>query len=119
MALILVRADSKGKILNSLADMERHAGLKINGSPRVIETKIADKTAQSILKQKLKFSSFQSVLVRVEGDTTRSIMQIRKIHPPAHLVVISEEYSEYSALENLFKKLPYFKGYYSHKKQKN
>ncbi|HMK53989.1 MAG TPA: DUF356 domain-containing protein [Methanobacteriaceae archaeon] len=117
MALVLIRAENKGKILNSLADMERHAGLKINGSPRIIEPKVADKVAQRIMNQRLKFNSTESVMVRLEGDTTKSIMQIRKIHPPAHLVVISEEYAEYRALEDSFKKLPHFKGYYSHKKQ--
>ncbi|MEN6328999.1 MAG: DUF356 domain-containing protein [Methanobacteriaceae archaeon] len=119
MSLIMIRADSKDKILNSLADMERHAKLKINGSPRTIEPKIADKTAKSIMKQDLKFKSSQSVLVRVEGNTTKSIVQIRKIHPPAHLMVISEEYPEYKALKSKFQNLPHFKGYYSHKKQKN
>lgn len=117
MSLIMIRADSKDKILNSLADMERHARLKINRTPRIIQPKIADETAKRIMKQNLKFKSSQSVLVMVEGDTTQSIVQIRKIHPPAHLIVISEEYPEYNALEAEFKNLPYFKGYYSHKKR--
>jgi uncharacterized protein len=115
MSLIMIRADNKDKILNSLADMERHARLKILGQPRIIESKIADETAKRIMKQNLKFKSSQSVLVKVEGDTTRSIMQIRKIHPPAHLIVISEEYPEYAAMASKFENLPYFKGYYSHK----
>ena len=119
MSLIMIRADSKAKILNSLADMERHARLKINGTPRIIESKIADETAKRIMKQNLKFKSSHSVLVRVEGDTTRSIVQIRKIHPPAHLMVISEEYPEYDDMESKFQNLPYFKGYYSHKPRKN
>jgi hypothetical protein len=115
----MIRADSKDKILNSLADIERHAQLKINGAPRILEPKIADETAKKIMKQNLKFKSSQAVLVRVEGDTTRSIIQIRKIHPPAHLVVISEEYPEYEAMKSKFQNLPHFKGYYSHKSHKN
>ena len=116
MSLIMIRADSKDKILNSLADLERHAGLKIHGPPRVVEPKTADKAAKSIMKKNLKFKSFQSVLVKVEENTTRSILQIRKIHPPAHIMVISEEYPEYEAMESKFQNLPYFKGYYSLKK---
>jgi hypothetical protein len=114
----MIRADSKDKILNSLADMERHAGLKINGTPRIIDPKVADKFAERIMKENLKFKSSQSVLVKVEGDTTRSIVQIRKIHPPAHLIVISEEYPEYDNMDSKFQSLPYFKGYYSHKSRK-
>lgn len=117
MSLIMVRADSRDKILNSLADIERHAKLKIKGNPRIIQSKMADETAKRIMNQNLKFKSSHSVLVLVESDTTQSIVQIRKIHPPAHLIVISEEYPEYNALEAEFKNLPYFKGYYSHKKR--
>ena len=54
MALILIRADKQKKILNALADLERHAKLKINGKPRLISTELADKVIQGIIKQKLK-----------------------------------------------------------------
>jgi len=53
--------------------------------------------------------------VLVEEDTTKSIMQVRKIHPPAHLVVISDEYEDYSNLKKSFRELVPFKGYYSRK----
>ncbi|HNS25287.1 MAG: DUF356 domain-containing protein [Euryarchaeota archaeon] len=119
MSLIMVRADSRDKILNSLADIERHAKLKIKGNPRIIQSKMADETAKRIMNQNLKFKSSHSVLVLVESDTTQSIVQIRKIHPPAHLMVISEEYPEYAAMNSEFQNLPHFKGYYSHKKRHN
>jgi uncharacterized protein len=115
MALILIRADNKKKILNTLADVERHANLKIQGTPRILPTKLADKVIERILKQKLKTSSKWAVMVRVEEDTTKSIMQIKSIHPPGHLVVLSEEYDDYSNIKEIFKELPLLKGYYSHK----
>ena len=31
MALILIRAEDQGKLLNTIADIERHAGLKVAG----------------------------------------------------------------------------------------
>jgi len=120
MALILIRAEDQGKLLNTIADIERHAGLKVAGKPRIIDPKIADEIAENILKQQLRSKSYIAVLVRVEDDTTKSIVQIRKIHPPAHVIVISEEYSQFEALLKTFHELTYLKGYYSHKnKQKN
>lgn len=116
MALILIRADQEKKILNALADLERHAKLKITGKPRILDAKIADSVLQGILKGNLRSKTKWAVLVKVQEDTTKSIMQIREIHPPAHVVVVSQEYKSYQELENIFYKLKPLKGYYSPKK---
>lgn len=118
MTLILIRAENQTKILNSLADIERHAGLKINGTPKIIDTTLADKYAKSILNARLRSKSKIAVLVSVQEDTTRSILQIKKIHPPAHILVISKEYPQWEKLKKIFSTLPPLKGYYSAKKQK-
>ncbi len=118
MTMILIRAENQTKILNSLADIERHAGLKITGTPKIIDTELADKYAMSILNAKLRSKSKIAVLVSVQEDTTRSILQIRKIHPPAHIVVISKEYPQWEKVKKIFNTLPPLKGYYSAKKQK-
>jgi hypothetical protein len=46
-------------------------------------------------------------------------MAIRKTHPPAHIIVVSEEYPEFKVLNDTFYKLKEFEGYYSSKKSKN
>lgn len=117
MALILIRADQEKKILNALADLERHAKLKITGKPRMLPVRDADRVLEGILKGKLKSKTKWAVLVNVEEDTTKSIMQIKQIHPPAHIVVISPEYESYSELNKIFYGLKPFRGYYSFKKQ--
>ena len=116
MALILIKADQEKKILNALADLERHAKLKITGKPRILKTKYADKVLESILKGKIRSETKWAVLVKVEEETTKSIMQIRKIHPPAHIVVISPEYASYKELNKIYFSLKPFRGYYSFKK---
>jgi uncharacterized protein len=113
MALILIRANDQKKLLNALADLERHAKLKITGKPRIVSTKFADEVVQKIIKQELRSKSKKAVMVKVEEDTTKSIMQIKEIHPPAHLVVLSDEYKDYREMERVFKDSPPLKGYYS------
>ena len=115
MALILIRADSQGKLLNALADIERHANLKIAGKPRIVDPEIANKIAKGILKQNLRTKCEISALINVLENTTKSIMHIKKIHPPAHIVVISNEYGEYEEIKQMYSILPVLKGYYSHK----
>ena len=116
MALILIRANNQKKLLNALADIERHAKLKIAGKPRIINPKNADELAKEILNQKIRVNSEIAVLVKVLEDNTKSIMQIKNIHPPAHLVVISDEYKSFEKIKKIYENSPSFKGYYSHKK---
>ena len=100
MALILVRAMNKKKALNGLADIERHAKLSIIGKPRKVSLKSVHDVTKRVLKQE---------------PTTTSIMNLRKIHPPVHVIVISEEYPEYEDLNKEFSKSKIFDGYYSSK----
>ena len=116
MALILLRADNKKKLLNALADLERHANLKIKGKPRLVDNKMADKIVSSILGV-LKRKSSVAVAVNVEEDDTTSILRIKRIHPPAHVIVVSEEYPENKFLGELIREAPIFRGYYSHKRE--
>ena len=55
------------------------------------------------------------VVRRVKEDTTLSIIQVKKIHPPAHVVVVSHEYGAYSKLEYVLNNAQDFQGYHSHK----
>jgi len=116
LSLILIRAINKKKALNALADIERHAKLSIDGKPRVIDVEDVEDITRRILKQKPKSDIKLAILVRTSESTTKSIMSIKKIHPPAHLIVISEEYPEYEGLNKKFSTLKVFQGYYSMKK---
>jgi len=116
LSLILIRAVNKKKALNALADIERHAKLTIDGKPRVIDVDDIEDVTRRVLKQKPKADIKLAILVKAQESTTKSIMNIRKIHPPAHIIVVSEEYPEYEKLYKQFSTLKVFQGYYSMKK---
>ena len=115
MALILIRGESNSKLLNAIADMERHGNLNLVTKPKIIDSDFADSLVEGILNSKLRTKSNVATAFLVKEDTTLSIMQIKKIHPPAHVVVVSDEYKYYDKLESLLKTAPNFKGYHSHK----
>ena len=115
MALILIRGESNAKLLTTISDLEHHANLNLVSTPKVIDPYFADSLVEGILNSKLRTKSNVATAFFVKEDTTLSILQIKKIHPPAHVVVVSDEYSEYDKLENLLKDAPTFQGYHSHK----
>lgn len=119
MALILIRAMNKKKALNCLADLERHAKLTIVGKPKSISLEKIFDVTKRVIKQNPRNDIKLAILVKVEEDTTDSILKIRKIHPPAHVIVVSEEYPEYNKLLEDYNKSKVFDGYYSSKNKKD
>ena len=117
MALILIRGENNSKILNAIADVERHANLTLVTKPKIIDAKYADKIVENILKAPLRTKSNVATAFRVKEDTATAIVQVKKIHPPAHIVVISNDYDDYKELNKTLNDARIFKGYYSGKKQ--
>ena len=118
MALILIRGDNNSKLLNAIADIERHAQLHLIKDPQKIDGEFADSIVESILNAPLRNKSKVATAFFVREDITLAIMQIKKIHPPAHVVVVSDEYKEYRSLNKKLDDAPIFRGYYSNKAQK-
>lgn len=115
MALILVRGENNSKVLSAISDIERHGNLNLITKPKVIDASFADSLVESILNSKLKTKSNIAVAFFVKEDATLSIIQVKKIHPPAHIVVVSEEYDAYNKLYDLLDTAKAFDGYRSHK----
>ncbi len=115
MALILVRGENNSKLLSAISDIEKHGNLNLDTKPKVVDANFADSLVESILNSKLKTKSNVATAFFVKEDTTLSILQVKKIHPPAHVVVVSDEYDGYSKLENLLENAPDFQGYCSNK----
>ncbi len=115
MALILVRGENNPKLISAISDMERHGNLNLISKPKVIDADFADSLVEDILNSKLRTKSNAATAFFVKEDTTLSIMQIKKIHPPAHVVVVSDEYNGYEELKNLLETAEPFQGYHSHK----
>ena len=113
MALILVRGENNSKLLNAISDMERHGNLNLATNPKVVDAGFADSLVESILNSKLRTKSNVATAFFVKEDTTLSIIQIKKIHPPAHVVVVSDEYEGYDQLKNILETAPNFQGYHS------
>jgi hypothetical protein len=111
MALILIRGENNSKLLNAIADMERHGNLSLVSKPKIINADFADSLVEDILNSKLRTKSSVATAFFVKEDTTLSILQIKKIHPPAHVVVVSDEYQAYNKLQDVLDEADILSGY--------
>ena len=115
MALILIRGENNSKLLNAIVDIENHGNLNLESKPKIIDPSFADSLVEGILNSKLRTKSNVATAFFVREDTTLSILQVKKIHPPAHVVVVSDEYDGYSKLIDLLDESEPFQKYRSHK----
>ena len=115
MALILIRGENNSKLLSAISDMERHGNLNLTTRPKMIDASFADSLVEDILNSKLKTHSNVATAFFVKEDITLSILQVKKIHPPAHVVVVSDEYAAYSKLEYAMNNAEEFSAYHSNK----
>ena len=77
MALVLIRGENNSKILNAIADVERHAKLNLVTKPKKIDSKYADEVVEHILKAPLRTKSNVATVFRVKEDTPTAIVQIK------------------------------------------
>ena len=115
MALILIRGENKSKLLSAISDMERHGNLTLSSKPKVISAEFADSLVEQILKSKLRTKSNVATAFFVKEDTTLSILKIKQIHPPAHIVVVSPEYKGHDELKEKLTIAHDMKGYHSYR----
>ena len=81
MALILIRGENNQKLLNAIADIERHAKLNLTTKPKKVDPQFADEIVGKILNQKIRNKSHVATAFFVKEDITLSIIQVKKIHP--------------------------------------
>ena len=74
MALILIRGETNSKLLNAIADMERHGNLNLVTKPKVVDSNFADSIVEKILNSKLRTKSKVATAFFVKEDTFNEII---------------------------------------------
>ena len=104
----VVRADDSDKVKIALHDMEQYGRIRFNSNPRVIEPKYADNLLVSVMGVPLKARCNSAALVELESNAGAVISKLRKIHPPAHIVIISPRHEVYDELSSHSEQYPEF-----------
>jgi len=102
----LIRADNYNKLKTAINDIEEHANLTILNSPKKIKPEKADEILVEILDSPLKKMCDVAAICKIDEEPAEAINTIKDIHPPAHIIVVSERHGEiYKDLENSFDEL--------------
>jgi len=104
----LVRADDPVKVRIALHDLETYGDIQFSTNPRCIENDYADALLVSVMGVSLRSKCNSAALVELKTNAGAAISRLKKIHPPAHVVIISPKHQVFKEITGEFQKYPEF-----------
>jgi hypothetical protein len=94
--------------MTALADLVRHADIKVF-EPRLMPKHMAEDLVSEFLN--LKSEKKVNFVVQVRMNAGEVIKRVKKIRPPAHIVVVSDRYKSYEIMEANYEEFPKIEGF--------
>ncbi|MBN1134068.1 MAG: DUF356 domain-containing protein [Methanosarcinaceae archaeon] len=104
----IVRADDSDKIKIALHDLEHYGRMRFSSNPKRIEPTYADRLLVNVMGVPLKARCNSAALVELENHAGAAINRLKKIHPPAHIVIISPRHEVFCELKDNSELYPEF-----------
>lgn len=105
-SLAVVRADDLSKVKTALCDLVRYGRLTFADRARRLEPAFADNILIHVMKSPLKTSCEAAAIVPLTNEASAAIGRLRKIHPPAHVIIVSPRHEIFHELVNYVDILP-------------
>ena len=105
-SIAIVRADDASKVKIALYDLIRYANLTFSDGARKLDPTFADNILIHIMKSPLRACCSSAAIVPLEDHASVAIEKLRKIHPPAHIIIVSPRHEIYHELVNYVDVLP-------------
>jgi len=105
-SMAVVRADDLSKVKIALYNLVRYANLTFSDKARKLEPTFADNILTHIMKSPLRTCCSYAAIVPLEDQASVAIGRLKKIHPPAHVIIVSPRHEIYHELVNYVDILP-------------
>lgn len=105
-SMAVVRADDISKVKIALCDLVRYGHMTFADRARKLEPTFADNILVHIMKSPLRASCSAAAIVPLADQASIAIGRLRKIHPPAHVIIVSPRHEIYHELVNYVDILP-------------
>lgn len=105
-SLAVVRGHDMASVKNALNYLLRFAGLTFVYAPKRCEPAFADNILVHIMDRPLKTCCGYAAIVPLAENASDTIGRIRKIRPPAHVIIVSPRHEIYHEIVNYVDTLP-------------
>lgn len=102
----VIRADSSSKVNVALRDLVRYGHMSFDDSPKEMDPKRADNLLVDVMHTELRSSCGSAAIVPLGDHASSAIGRLKKIHPPAHVIIVSPQHSVFSKLASDIDRLP-------------
>lgn len=104
----IIRADNHLKVHTTLLDLRRYGRMVFSEPPKSISPDYADEILGKVMKRPLKNKCYAAALVSLNTSPSVAIGKLTKIHPPAHVVIVSSQHEVFEELGKNINILPEF-----------
>ncbi len=105
-SLAVIRADDSSKVKTALCDLVRYGHMSYANVPRKLEPSFADNILVNVMRSPLKSGCMAAAIVPLMDTASAAIGRLRKIHPPAHVIIVSPRHEIYHELQDYIEMLP-------------
>jgi len=104
--IAIVRSDDKNKVNTALCDLIKYARISFSDNPRTMDPEVADEILVDVMNKPLKNTCCAAAAVSLMEDAGTAINRLRKIHPPAHIIIVSPKYNKYAEVASRIPDMP-------------
>ncbi len=104
--IAIVRSDDVNKVNTALCDLIKYARISFSDNPRTMDPEVADEILVDVMNKPLKNTCCAAAAVSIMEDAGTAINRLRKIHPPAHIIIVSPKYNKYAEVASRIPHMP-------------
>ena len=94
----VIRADSKEKLEMSIKNLSVGGAMSFRDNPKVISPNYADRILEEVMNTRVKNTCSASALIPLLNPPLDAINKLKKIRPPAHIIIVTPRYEIYDEL---------------------
>lgn len=102
----IIRAENSGKVNVALRDLVRYGHMSFDDSPKRMDPRVADKVLVDVMHTPLRNACGSAAVVPLGDQASVAIGRLKKIHPPAHVIIVSPRHSVFSNLAKDIDSMP-------------
>lgn len=105
-SLAVIRANDDSKLKIALSDLVKYGHMSYANVPKRLEPGLADSILVKVMKSPLKSGCTAAAVVPLMDSASAAISRLRRIHPPAHVIIVSLRHEIYHELIGCIEMLP-------------
>jgi hypothetical protein len=102
----VIRAENNLKVNVALRDLVRYGHLSFDDSPKKLDPGKADKVLEDVMHTNLRKNCNSAAVVPLGDRASSAIGRLKKIHPPAHIIIVSPRHNVFSLLAKDIDQMP-------------